>query len=70
MSRITSELALGMSLALEASGTDLLRALSLLEDRADPAESRAAAIQLLLAVTRRVETVKNALDDASQLIAW
>lgn len=70
MSRITSELALGMSLALEASGSELQRVLALLEDRADPAESRQAAIELLLRATRRVETVKGALDDAAQITAW
>ncbi len=70
MSRVTSELALGMSLALETGGSELRRALALLEDRADPAESREAAIQLLLSATRRVETVRNALDDAAQVIAW
>jgi hypothetical protein len=70
MSRITNELALGMSLALEASGSDLRRAISLLADRADPAESREAALQLLLRAARRVETVKDALDDAAQIITW
>lgn len=68
MSRVTSELALGMSLALEASGTDLQRVLALLEDRADPAESREAAVQLLLRATRRVDTVRVALDEAAQLM--
>lgn len=68
MSRVTSELALGMSLALEASGTDLQRALALLEDRADPAESRESAIQLLLRASRRVDSVRAALDEAAQLI--
>jgi HEAT repeat protein len=64
MSSVSQELALGMSLALESAESDLERIAALLEDRADPAESRALAMQLVARALRRVQSVKEALDDA------
>ena len=61
---VSQELALGMSLALESAGSDLQRIAALLEDRADQAESRALAMQLAARALRRVQSVKEALDDA------
>lgn len=63
MSSVSKELALGMSLALESAESDLQRIAGLLEDRADPAESRALALQLAARALRRVQAVKEALDD-------
>jgi hypothetical protein len=68
MLRITSELALGMALALEASESELERIRALLEDRVDPAESRNLAAQLLLRARRRIETVREALGEAAEPI--
>jgi hypothetical protein len=61
---VSQELALGMSLALESAESDLRRIAALLEDRADQAESRALAMQLVTRALRRVQSVKEALDDA------
>ena len=61
---VSQELALGMSLALESAESDLHRIAALLEDRADAAESRALAVQLVARALRRVKSVKEALDDA------
>ncbi|HST02611.1 MAG TPA: hypothetical protein VLJ84_13215 [Usitatibacter sp.] len=64
MSSVSQELALGMSLALESAESDLQRIAALLEDRAGEAESRALAMQLAARALRRVQSVKQALDDA------
>jgi hypothetical protein len=66
MSPISPELALGMALALASAEADLTRVAGLLGDRADPAESRELATQLLVRALRRVQTVKDALDDACE----
>jgi len=66
MSPISQELALGMALALASAEADLSRVAGLIGDRADPAESREVAIQLLVRALRRVQTVKDALDDACE----
>ena len=68
MLRITSELALGMALALEASESELERIRALIEDRVDPVESRNLAAQLLLRARRRIETVREALGEAAEPI--
>jgi hypothetical protein len=68
MPRITYELALGMSLALEASESDMERIRSLLHDRADATESLQLALELLLRARRRIETVREALGDAAEPI--
>jgi len=64
MTSVSQELVLGMSLALESAEADLERIAALLEDRADPVESRELAVQLVVRALRRVRTVKEALDDA------
>ena len=64
MTSVSQELVLGMSLALESAEADLERIAALLEDRADPVESRELAVQLAVRALRRVRTVKEALDDA------
>lgn len=64
MTSVSHELALGMALALESAESDLRRIASLMQDRADPAESREYAQQLMARALRRVQTVKEALDDA------
>lgn len=64
MSPVSHELALGMALALESAESDLRRISRLLEDRADPTESRDFAMQLMERALRRVQIVKEALDDA------
>lgn len=64
MPAVSRELALGMALALESAEADLRRMAALLDDRADPAESRELAAQLMMRALRRVQTVKEALDDA------
>ena len=61
---VSQELCLGMSLALESAESDLRRIAALLEDRADQAESRALSMQLVARALRRVQAVKEALDDA------
>ncbi|HEX4782138.1 MAG TPA: hypothetical protein VH301_15355 [Usitatibacter sp.] len=66
MSPISQELALGMALALASAEADLARVSGLIGDRADPAESRQLAMQLLTRALRRVQTVKDALDDACE----
>ena len=66
MNRICAELALGMSLALEASEADLERVAALLRDRADPVESLRLAEQLLLRAKVRVHTVRLALGEAGE----
>ena len=63
MPPVSRELALGMALALESAEADLRRIAALLDDRADPAESRELARQLMLRALRRVQAVKEALDD-------
>ncbi len=68
MTRITYELALGMSLALEASESDMERIRTLLHDRADGAESLQLAVELLGRARRRIETVREALGEAAEPI--
>lgn len=63
MTSVSHELALGMALALESAESDLVRIAALLDDRADPAESRELATQLMARALRRVQAVKEALDD-------
>lgn len=63
MPTVSRELALGMALALESAEADLRRMAALLDDRADPAESRELARQLMMRALRRVQSVKQALDD-------
>ena len=64
MSPLSQELALGMALALESAEADLARVAALLDDRADPVESRHLASQLLVRALSRVQAVRGALDDA------
>ncbi|HXF79250.1 MAG TPA: hypothetical protein VN598_10340 [Usitatibacter sp.] len=64
MTGVSHELALGMALALESAESDLVRVARLMDDRADPAESRELAMQLVARALRRVQIVKEALDDA------
>jgi hypothetical protein len=66
VTRISAELALGMSLALEASEADLERAIALLRDRADPTESIVFAQQLLARARLRIHTVRLALGEAGE----
>jgi len=66
VSPISQELALGMALALASAEADLSRVAGLIADRADPAESRELASQLLVRALRRVQTVKDALDSACE----
>lgn len=66
MNRISAELALGMSLALEASEADLERIAALLRDRADPIESLMLAEQLLKRARLRIHTVRLALGEAGE----
>jgi len=66
MTRISSELALGMALALEASASDMDRIHALLQERADPAEAVRLAIELLCRARRRVDTVREALGEAAE----
>lgn len=66
MPRITYELALGMALALEASESDMERIRALLHDRADSAESLQLAVELLGRARRRIETVREALNEAAE----
>jgi len=63
MPTVSRELALGMALALESAEADLRRIAALLDDRADPTESRELARQLMMRALRRVQSVKEALDD-------
>jgi hypothetical protein len=63
VSTVSHELALGMALALESAECDLVRIAALLDDRADPAESRELAVQLMARALRRVHAVREALDD-------
>ena len=66
MTRVSTELALGMSLALQASEAELERAIALLRDRADPTESIVLAQQLLARARLRVHTVRLALGEAGE----
>jgi hypothetical protein len=66
VNRISAELALGMSLALEASEADLERIAQLLRDRADPVESLRLAEQLLPRAKVRIHTVRLALGEAGE----
>jgi hypothetical protein len=66
LNRISAELALGMSLALEASEADLERAIKLMGDRADPVGSLAVAEQLIARAKLRVHTVRMALGEAGE----
>ena len=66
MNTISAELALGMSLALEASESDLERVAALLRDRADPVESLRLAEQLLSRAKVRIHTVRLALGEAGE----
>jgi hypothetical protein len=65
---ISAELALGMSLALEASEADLERIVQLLRDRADPVESLRLAEQLLSRAKLRIHTVRLALGEAGEKV--
>jgi hypothetical protein len=64
MSRISAELALGMSLALESSEADIERSRVLIADREGTRESQELASQLLMRAKRRIETVRLALGEA------
>jgi len=68
VARISSELALGMALALEASESDMERIRSLLHDRADTTESLMLAAELLTRARRRIEAVREALGEAAEPI--
>lgn len=68
MNAISAELALGMSLALEASEADLERIVQLLRDRADPVESLRLAEQLLSRAKLRIHTVRLALGEAGEKV--
>lgn len=66
MNTISAELALGMSLALEASEADLERIAALLHDRADPVDSIKLAGHLLARAKLRIHTVRLALGEAGE----
>jgi len=55
-----------MALALASAEADLTRVSGLLGDRADPTESRDLAVQLLVRALRRVQAVKDALEDSCE----
>ena len=69
MKPISAELALGMSLALETSESEIARARLLLADRIDPSDALISADRLLARAWARIQTVRIALDECAALAA-
>ena len=67
MKPLSAELALGMSLALETSESEIMRARLLLAERLDPADALITADRLLERARARIETVRIALDEGAAL---
>ncbi len=67
MKPISAELALGMSLALETSESEIARACLLLADRIDSSDALISADRLLARARARIETVRTALDECVAL---
>ncbi len=67
MKPISAELALGMSLALETSESEIARARLLLAEHGDPGDALVTADRLLARARARIDTVRLALDEAAAL---
>lgn len=65
MKPIRAELALGMSLALETSESEITRARLVLAERLEPGDALIAADRPLARARARIETVRLALDEAA-----